>query len=304
MKLSDCNLVLHLGAHRTGTTSIQHALDQNSDSLSQEGTICLTPPGIGERNENTVRQITDALPTLGTKFGYLLHWALAARQKNLLEQLMIDRSQGKPFSSVIVSEENFLGNAFALVSKSDLFYPNLANRLRGLKCIFGSRISRIHICIRSYETFLPSYYAMRAMFGERRDFESIKARWMKLEGGWPSVIERIAEHLPNAQLRVTTFESATPEETFWEILGSRRLRGRLSWSAEVRNEAPTCEAIQAAMRLKKTTNFDPDEIAYQYHIYRHGERFDPLSRDEKLLLSDRYASDLEALRRRGLVEQA
>ncbi len=231
----------------------------------------------------------------------MLHWSLAAQQKSLLAQLMIDRSQGRAFNSVIVSEENFLGHAFPLGSKTDLFYPNLAKMLRGLKRTLGSRISRIHLCIRSYDTFLPSYYAMRAMFGERNDFKSIKARWMKVEGGWPSVIERIAEHFPNAQLRVTTFESATPEETFWQIIGSERLRGRLSWNVEVHNQSPTCEAIQAAIQLKKTPNFDPDEVVHQYHVHRHGKRFDPLSPDEKRLLSERYARDLEALRRGGLL---
>ena len=300
MKLSECNFILHLGAHRTGTTSIQYALDQNSHSLLQEGIVCLTPPRMGKRNETTIRRIAGALPKLGRRFSYVLPWVLAIRQKSVLEELMIEQSQGKPFSSVIVSEENFMGDAFAMVGKSDLLYPDLANRLRGLKRVFGSSISRLHICIRSYETFLPSYYAKVAMYGKGRDFESIKARWMRFEGGWPSVIQRIAEHLPDARLRVTTFESATPEETFWEIIGSQRLRERLSWSAEALNQAPTCEAIQAALRLKGTTNFDPDEII---HLSRDGKRFDPLSREEKLLLSDRYASDLEALCRWGLVER-
>src|SRR5262249_3080104 len=155
--------------------SIQYALDRNSQVLLEEGVLCLTPPRVGKRIGNTIRQVSDALPNVSRRLPSIMQWLRARKQQRTLEGLMIAQSQGMPFESVIISEENFMGAAFG--SANRLLYPLLADQLRAIKRVFGSNISRVHICIRAYETFIPSYYAMRAVYGGRGELGSVKA-WL------------------------------------------------------------------------------------------------------------------------------
>jgi hypothetical protein len=92
-----CEVVLHLGAHRTGTTLFQHFLSSNLDFFNDLGIDILVPPATR----------SGLLPDLEPQSGRLL-----------------------------ISEENLIGNMQDTVAAAHL-YPQTAPRLAALENLLG-----------------------------------------------------------------------------------------------------------------------------------------------------------------------
>lgn len=188
------DIILHLGAHRTATTSFQHYVRDHRCKLMRHRIGFWGPqhtrnavfPGLF-KNRATVSD-RDVV-------------ALAESRVNLL----VKSAAASGFKSLLISDENLLGTCAQNLRTGQL-YPQVRRRMRCLDRVFGARLSRIVLSIRSQDMWWPSAFALtwskcrvptrtpnfgQATLGVRR---------------WQHVIEDIARAAPQAELIVLPFE--------------------------------------------------------------------------------------------------
>lgn len=149
---------IHIGAEKTGSTSIQHFLNLNRKKLQQKGICFPVTPGVENhtklmyyaRNENTFEEENLAFRV------FIPHSTEAFRQElkaSLIEE--IRHYSPKP-QKVIFSNEH---------CSSRLYHPEELERLRDLFGLFSKDI-RIIIYLRRQDDFLLSTYSTNIKSGK------------------------------------------------------------------------------------------------------------------------------------------
>ncbi len=134
-------IILHLGAHRTGSTHVQGVMAKNRALLAAEGIVA---PSQSAVSEALTKGIGSRLPALRGGFGRL-------------------RGAG---GTVVVSDENMLGFLNNIFTHGQ-FYPDTARRMGRLKQLLPAAPERIVLAIRPYESFFPSAYGRWLAPGRR-----------------------------------------------------------------------------------------------------------------------------------------
>ena len=284
-------IILHLGAHRTGSTRLQYVLDANRDPLATNATVALTPPRPGKRVSPTIRDVLALVPT-GRSWP-VRHYLKLRKARAMFRDLVADRPPGTPPRRIILSDENMLGPSF----RTDGFglYPCAYPRLAALRRLLGRPPSEVHLTLRAYDTFLVSMYAMAAVY--RRDvppLDDIRETLLAVHRGWPDVVDDVARAFPATVVKLTRVERDPMENRVRGLVGPE-LPKKFRFDGDERlNAAPTVEAIAAAAGSGGRTS--PDDLVARY---AHGARFDPLTEEERSRLARRYVTDLESLDRAG-----
>ena len=284
-------IILHLGAHRTGSTRLQYVLDANRDPLATNATVALTPPRPGKRVSPTIRDVLALVPS-GRSWP-VRHYLKLRKARAMFRDLVADRPPGTPPRRIILSDENMLGPSF----RTDGFglYPCAYPRLAALRRLLGRPPSEVHLTLRAYDTFLVSMYAMAAVY--RRDvppLDDIRETLLAVHRGWPDVVDDVARAFPATVVKLTRVERDPMENRVRGLVGPE-LPKKFRFDGDERlNAAPTVEAIAAAAGSGGRTS--PDDLVARY---AHGARFDPLTEEERSRLARRYVTDLESLDRAG-----
>lgn len=280
---------LHLGAHRTGTTTLQTILRQNSEVMLSHGVRCLTCWGFGNRSDPGLRSVT-RLVHQASKQSRLGGWS-----KRRDARRMLDLQIGAERQDVLVlSDENLLGKPISEGDGAGV-YPNSRDSLQACARVLSNAPERVHVTVRDYASFLTSAYAMAAVYGSRKvPFVSVKERMLRVEHRWPQVLRDVCDAFPRSKVSFGVFEKAPIETTLEVLLAPEVKVNALDLAVPRQNSSPTVEAIAAA--------FERGPLEYEVAdalILEHagGTRFDPLSDHEKAELSDLYAEDLGVLRR-------
>lgn len=280
-------LILHLGAHRTGSTRLQTLLDSNANMLAEAGIVALTPPRPGKRNATTIRDAVGALPK--KRGGLFKRRRKKKKARALLSRLLAAASPDNVVRRVIVSEENMLGPAFE--TNGDSLYVSAYSKLVAFRQMLGRSPSEIHLTLRSYDTFLVSVYAMRAVYGVQiLPFDEIRENLIAVRRGWPDLVADITRAFPGTPLTLTRAEVDPMASRIKDLVGSE-LISRMRFDGEKHpNVAPTVEAMKAAAGVSEHAAVD-DLVAR----YANGTRFDPLSEEARTRLARRYTEDVKAL---------
>ena len=277
-------IVLHLGAHRTGSTRLQIILDANSDILAEAGIAALTPPRPGKRISLTIRDAIDALP--GAQVNFVKRFRKLQSARALFHGLIAD---GKPDTAVpklIVSEENLLGPVFEATGEG--LYSSAFPRLAAFHQMLGRSPSEIHLTLRSYDTFLVSVYAMRAVYGGKIPlFDDIRNELLAVRRGWPDLVADVTRAFPGTPIKLTRVEHDPVKSRVRDLVGFSLFEKFRLGGEERPNMAPTVEAMRASAGIKGHAALD-DLIAR----CADGARFDPLTGEESARLVRRYANDL------------
>ena len=285
-------IVLHLGAHRTGSTRLQYVLDANRDALATNATVALTPPRPGKRVSPTIRDVLALVPT--GRYWPVRHYLRLRKARAMFRDLVADRPPGTPPRRIILSDENMLGPGFRTDGVG--LYPCAYPRLAALRRLLGRPPSAVHLTLRAYDAFLVSVYAMAAVY--RRDappFDDIRETLLAVHRGWPDVVDDVARAFPGTAVKLTRVERDPMENRVRDLVGPE-LPERFRFDGEERpNAAPTVEAMAAAAGSGGRTS--PDDLVARY---AHGARFDPLTEEERSRLARRYVTDLESLQSAGL----
>ena len=150
-------VVLHCGAPKTGSTSLQWFIDDHKDALRTDGAVC---PGrfVVRSDVDPIHRAFVAMRHRGNPAQ-----AIAAAQDRLAELFARD-----DIHTVLISNESMLGEPF--VDGKDAFFPIFERSLDQLKDVFRDYDVHVIYFIRDFASFLPSYYVQDVRRGGSRSF--------------------------------------------------------------------------------------------------------------------------------------
>lgn len=289
--------VLHLGLHRTATTTLQDMAEALAPQMAAHGIVLLTPDRFTPDQENlrAIVRASRALEPRHRKWRSILRRRFLRRdlQARLTTLVAQGSAPGTAPRRIVLSEEMMLGAAFGRRGQS--FYPEAERHLRAIRQVLDTPVAEVHVTLRSYDSFLTSVFAMRAVnAGNVAPFEVIGPRLSQVRMDWPHLIDLIRNLIPEARLVLRNFEDSTPEARLADLLGGPLPDGTHAPVRRHLHRSPTTEAIEAAIALGRR----PDDPAAFTARYADGTRFDPLTDAQKESLQQRYRTDLQNLRAR------
>jgi len=229
------DIILHLGAHRTATTSLQHYAQARAAALAADGLAVWGPPVTRDG------LLAGVLPAPGE------HPA-AARAAHACGRIALRVAQAREagVTRLLVSDENMLGAPRTCLRHHRL-YPGAGARVARLAHAFGGRITRAVLSIRAQDAWWASVLAYSVARGHRLPSAGDLDRLVTAGRQWRDVIADVACALPGAGILIL------PHEQFAD-----RPAARLAWmtgtpdtgseaGTEWRGRAPDLSALRRAV---------------------------------------------------------
>ena len=266
------DVILHVGAHRTATTSFQTYLRANRAALSAQGTGFWGP---WRTRNGLLHGLADA-PASGHQVERAtgrLHLALEGARRHGADRL-------------VVSDENMIGSARHNLRHLAL-YPAAGERLARLTRAFGP-VRRVVLQIRALDGWWASAIGFLVPRGEDVPDAAALDRLAASPRSWRHVIADLACACPEAEIRVTPFECfADRPDHLLQAMTDLALVPRAAPGDFWKNRHPELPALRAALR-------DRGEDAD--HLPEGGGRWMPFDGLQAAALREAYADDLFWLR--------
>ncbi len=271
------DVILHIGAHRTGTTSLQRALQQNRQRLGRAG-IAIWGPGATRdgRFEGMFR--FEASTDVAT--------SELIRRRGAAVRAELDRLTQAGRKFLIVSEENMLGGMNVNLVRASL-YPEIELRLARFAAVFGGTCTRIGLAIRPYEEYWASVCAFR-MFREHGAPDPAEIeRLAHQPRTWRRVINGVSAMFPKAEIVVWDAKTLIGRPTA-QLRALTGANGPQLAPTEVFNASPTQAELREALLAR-------GDDASAKRIPATPGRYAPFSADQLAVMQQRYAADLDWL---------
>lgn len=162
---------MHLGAHRTGTTALQHMLQGRRRLLKLSGVQVLGP--------SALRSTSWALP-----------------------------EKGAGIARAVISDENLIGTMFGNLSAATL-YPRAALKLADLAARLPLAPREIYFAIRDHADYWVSSYSHQILFQKPPRLDPARLAASAERWGWSATLSTIVRAFPEARVRVWRY-SAEP----------------------------------------------------------------------------------------------
>lgn len=283
-------ILLHIGAHRTGTTSLQQLCSQNRKLLSENGIAFWGPK----------------IMRLGARKRWIsMHHSTNLNKLELMEKQKIKADVKRQFKAVqnnnhnrlIVSDENFLGTMKKNFDTVTL-YPNCKDNLIAYRNLLPRAPSTIIFSIRSYETYWQSTFSFLVTKGWIFDFDKIKPMILSNARGWVEVIKDIRQVFSDSLIKIWLYSSNEKSilALLYNILGAekdlllghKKPKSNYSFNEVALQkffelgEKPTTEFIGLRQKLIKTTGVI-------------GKKLELFSASENETLKVKYFNDLDEI---------
>ncbi|MEQ6248203.1 hypothetical protein ABMC89_04875 [Sulfitobacter sp. HNIBRBA3233] len=279
-------LYLHLGAHRTGTSSFQMMLAENAALLRGAG-YDLAYPG------------RDDIPggTLGLRLPdprNVDQW-----EKRFVPNIAaeLEGLSAPDSNAMILSEENIPGRMIHFASGT--FYPAAEERLLALSQGAGVPILRAVLVVRAYADLYVSAWRKRAEDHHCDPFRDSRYNLLHMDRGWPELAELVLTHLRVQELVVVEYGRRKGSVDLLRLLVPETVHLPVVEPEQRMNHSATdaaLEALQAIYARGETL----ERAAWQRIVAEHREDTAPRGLTEytarqKRILQGRYARDLERL---------
>lgn len=238
-------IFLHIGGHRTGTSRLQKYLLELQESAASNNCDFVTPQVSGQRelpdHRNLIKKYFKQHARLEKK-----PWVLKFIHQNRLEKIFakyVDFITPKS-STLVMSEENFLGQAF-YSELPGVLYPDAERNLRAVRSLTGLNIEKIFLSIRPYPDFLLSYDLMReAYFNRGIGFRNL-ANWASGElQGWQTLLEVLRLVFPNTEIEIWPYGDVAIEEQVSRLTSFSISEVCLGSDEEIINASASFEALK------------------------------------------------------------
>lgn len=273
------DIILHVGVHRTGTTTFQSYLRRNREALFDLRLAVWEPEQLrGGLANGMFGQGGPLTPDKMRKAGRAA--GLIRLEIRRLERLGVDR--------LLVSEENMIGSVRDNLHRLSL-YSQASPRLARFAEVFGPHCSRIAISIRSYENYWSSALAYAVPGGLRWPDAELLDRLVAQPRRWRHVIEEVTTLLPAAECVVLPFEvlAGQPQAQLSAALGEPvpPLADARQWL----HRSPNRDMLRQVLK-------DRGQRALARALGEKPERWQPFGPDQVVVLQAHYAEDLDWLR--------
>ncbi|MGB3314493.1 MAG: hypothetical protein WBB85_08765 [Albidovulum sp.] len=282
-------LILHLGAHRTGTTALQRGLQGRSRLLRDAGIGFWGPRAmrLGKRKTYISGMVRpDAarraeLAPVAAEFAAAFEKERAAGRKRLL-----------------ISEENALG-AMRDNYRGATLYADAHARLSALAGLFPTP-QRIFLCVRDYADYAVSIHGHLSTRIAIGDFDADRLQHMGEHRGWTGVIGDIRSVFPDVRISVWRYagRSAAVRGSIGAMLG-HDLAQTLGDMPRGQNRSPSRFALIEIAKLRRDRNgltkHELQKLAERFRDDLPGPRLEPFSHGQLTILRERFEADWEAL---------
>lgn len=264
-------IVFHLGAHRTGSTTFQSYMHDNIRVL-EDGDIAYWGP-------KTTRKglFRGLIPTDPANEGQTATQERAeARVARHLEEAAKSGT-----AAILVSEENMIGSVRGCV-RAGALYPDVGARLACYARAFDGDVTRIALAIRSQDRFWASALAFAVGRGHPVPGRKKLAQIARSQRSWRDIITDLACAVPSAEIRVLPYESFYANPITFAHQAARldvALRGRYGWL----NQAPDLPTLRKSLaeRGRDATRLPEGDGLWE-----------PFSREDAAAMREQYADDL------------
>ena len=263
------DVILHLGAHRTATTTLQRMLGQSHVALQDAGVAYWGPKRLRAGLFHGLYGSGPDLPT-----------ARAGRPARRIG-LQLTMAEDAGAQTLFVSEENMLGSMRA-ITEAQRLYPAAGARVAGFAAPFSGHRLMLGLSIRCYDGFWSSVLGWRLQRGGPLPRQALCDRLVTQPRRWRHVIADLAQAVPEARLKVWTHEAMAgrPGDVVSALTGvDLSLRGGDAW----RNPTPNVSELRSYL----------EEIGADPSFARPSAgRFMPFDADQRAALRAQYAEDL------------
>lgn len=266
-------ILLHLGAHRTATTTLQHMLGQSHVGLQGAGLAYWGPKRLRAGLFDGLYNGDDTL----------LPGKARRAQARIRLQARSIADQGTAL--LFVSEENMLGNMRRLLGQTRL-YDGAGARVARFAQGFDGHGMTLGLSIRCYDAFWTSVIGWRLRHGGALPDTALCERLITQPRRWRHVIADLAQAMPGIAIRVWTHEAMAgrPDYLIAQLTGAKLV---MRWQDAWRNPTPHAARMIADCR-------DADMKGAEMLPQRAG-RFMPFSTHQRAILRAQYQEDLDWL---------
>ncbi len=267
------DVILHMGAHRTATTTFQNYVRDQRAELAAEGTQFWGPKHV--RSHVFPGLFRNSVARKGRN---------VARRAEGRVRLLTEQASRHGVQTLLISDENMLGTCRDNL-RAERLYPAAGERTARLAAAFGGRLRRIVLTIRSQDLWWASACALTVSRGHAVPHPDRLAAIAWNSRNWRDVITDIACAAPEAQLTVLPFEShaGRPDRVLATALEIDAAPDDMHrWS----NRSPDLSSLRKGL---KTQGSDPDLLPDETG------RWQPFDAEQTALLREHYADDLHWL---------
>ncbi|SIS77444.1 hypothetical protein SAMN05421759_103168 [Roseivivax lentus] len=287
-------LYMHLGVHRTGTSSFQEFLALNQAVLEEAGFNL----AVANRDSATLSSLKLRLPDPR----HFRRNDLEERREFLLDEIGKHRINNAP--RTIISEENIPSGFQGLFS--DRPYGAAYDRLRFMRLEMTHPVRRVLLVIRSYDSFLKSAYRKRCEFRLIDPFENYVPMALKARRGWFDLAGDILRALEPEALVVLRQEDRPRHSEMLHHLIPETRGLPLRDIADQVNVSPTdaaCRAMQAIFAEGRKLGVGATRrLIADYADDKSGPSIAEFAPEDAQVLRDRYARDLQRIAHLACVE--
>lgn len=285
------DLILHLGAHRTGSTAFEQALSANARRLRRDGIVIWKPARL--RRLPGFKQV----PNLAAKANRRVE--MAARLTEAGEAFWL-AANATGADTLVLSEENLLGSIEPNLRHASL-YPEARARLAAYAALFVQPPRRIGLGIRSYIPFWLSSYAYVLRRRPLPPLERLIPDLVRLgdpgHRGWVDVVADFRAVFPDSDLLVWPAEALRDGATLdaaCTLIG-RRTTGLNPGPAQV-NAGPAAAVIPQIHALRQTSpDLTDDALDAALAALPPPPPYAPFSAEDRRRMDDAYARDLATI---------
>lgn len=262
------DVILHLGAHRTASTTFQTYMRGQGDALNGAG--------IGYWGPYRTRT--------GLLHGVLDRSATLAQSQRARGRILLNLNGAvrKGVQSLVISDENMIGAPRRVLARSRL-YPEAGERMARVQHGFDGAVSQILLQIRSFENYWASMLAFAVPRGAAVPDTGALDRLVTQTRSWRHVIQDIACAMPTADIIVTPFERFAGRPDRQLALASSVQPPQLSAGSIWENRSPRLAELRAVLRER-------GEDAAQ--LPDGQGRWNPFDSAQRDALRETYADDL------------
>jgi hypothetical protein len=274
--------IIHIGAHKTGTTLLQDILEFQRENLSSQGLDYM--PRREFRASKLMKTVMDQ------KFNpFSINWWHKKSFDFITRKI---RSDNKNF---LISEENILGNAGDLLCTP--LYPQLERNISAWAELLNDNRVNVYLSIRNYASLLVSAYSHVIREGKipLPIHDYYEYFLLNDRPNWCNVVDRVLHAWPNANLRVWSLEKFSEHkfEIIQRVTGCNLLRHELDIPKNTRT--PSKRTIEKALGVDQSLarKVRKREIEELFAEDDFKNKFSPFSVKEIDYLDALYQIDLE-----------
>ncbi len=230
------DIILHLGAHRTATTSFQYYLRKNAARLGWEGIVVLGPRQTRNGLFSGVFAAPGATPA-----------AQQLRRARGRIALRLERERAKGARVMVISDENMIGAPRRNLRDMRL-YADIGQRMARYHDAFDGRIGRVVLSIRAQDCYWNSVIAFAIERGGAVPSPARISCIAQGARGWRDVIGDLACALPDVAIEVMVHETyaSLPERKLEIMTGAADLPR--TYAREWLNRAPDLAQLRALLK--------------------------------------------------------